>query len=227
MYSEIRLPPGEALWRSNGSAGGVVIPADGCVDLILRDGQVAVAGPSTRWLASGPDGANGSFGLRFPPGRARHLLGVDLHRVADQIVLLEDLVSRGRAMQLREAMIPLETGPGPTSALSLIAAEVAESSRWSEAVRRAAFEEAPAKDVSATMSGSDRSFRRRMLATFGYGYATLVRLERARRAQWLLRSGSTIAAAAAETGFADQPHLSREFRRLVGRSPAQFAASSA
>jgi AraC-like DNA-binding protein len=205
----------------------MVVPADGCVDLILRDGRVAVAGPSTRWIATGHDGTSGSFGFRLPPGRAGHLLGVELHNFADQLVPLEDIVSRGLAIQLREAVIPLEAGPRSVSALSAIAAEAAGSSQWSDAVRRAAYGGSPAGDVSATLSGSDRSFRRRMLGTFGYGYATLVRVERARRAQRLLRSGSPIATAAAETGFADQPHLSREFRRLVGQSPAQFAASSA
>ncbi|SKB02083.1 transcriptional regulator, AraC family [Agreia bicolorata] len=227
MYSEIQLPQGAVLWRSHDSAGGAVVPADGCVDLILRDGGVDVAGPSTRWITTGRDGGSGSFGLRLLPGRAGHLLGVDLHEFADQLVPLDDLVVRGLAMRLREAMIPLEVGAGVDAALTSIAAEVAESSRWSESVREAASDALPAEVVSGEMSGSARSFRRRMLATFGYGYATLVRLERARRAQRLLRSGSPIASAAAEAGFADQPHLSREFRRLVGESPAQFAASSA
>ncbi len=66
-----------------------------------------------------------------------------------------------------------------------------------------------------------------MVETFGYGYATLVRIERARRAREMLVRGSPISEAAAIAGFADQPHLSREFRRLVGVSPGQFAASSA
>lgn len=224
MYSESQLQHGLVLWRSHGSAGGVVVPADGCVDLILRDGWVDVAGPSTRWLTTGRDGASGSLGLRLPPGRAGHLLGVDLHEFADQLVPLDDLVGRGLAMRLHEAMIPLEAGAGDHGALISIAAEGTESSRWSESVRKAAAEATPAEDVAAARSGSARSFRRRMLATFGYGYATLVRLERAHRAQTLLLSGSPIASAAAEAGFADQPHLSREFRRLVGERPAQFAA---
>lgn len=140
---------------------------------------------------------------------------------------LDDIVGRGLAMRLHEAMIPLEAGTGAPAALFSMAAEVAVSSRWSESVHIAASEATPAEVVSAALSGSARSFRRRMLATFGYGYATLVRLERAHRAQRLLRLGSPIASAAAEAGFADQPHLSREFRRLVGESPAQFAASVA
>ncbi|WP_460739852.1 helix-turn-helix domain-containing protein [Microbacterium neimengense] len=66
-----------------------------------------------------------------------------------------------------------------------------------------------------------------MRERFGYGYAILVRIERARRAQELLRTGLPLADVAAAAGFADQPHFSREFRRLVGASPAQFASSAA
>ncbi|MBD8536291.1 helix-turn-helix transcriptional regulator [Plantibacter sp. CFBP 13570] len=227
MYSERVLLSGDALWRSEDSAGGAVVPADGCVDLILRDGRVEVAGPSTRWLATGPDGAAGSFGFRMQPGRARLLLGLDLAAIADQLVPLDDVADRRTAARLREAMIPLEAGPAPIGTLATFAAQLAEASRWSDAVRRAASEATPARDVSATLSGSERSFRRRMLATFGYGYATLVRLDRAHRARSSLRSGSSIADVAASAGYADQPHLSREFRRLVGSSPAQFAASAA
>ncbi len=53
------------------------------------------------------------------------------------------------------------------------------------------------------------------------------RLERAHRAQTLLRAGTPLADAAARAGYADQPHLSREFRRVVGVSPRQFAGSTA
>lgn len=227
MYSERVLLSGDALWRSEDSAGGAVVPADGCVDLILRDGRVEVAGPSTRWLATGPDGVAGSFGFRMQPGRARLLLGLDLAAIADRLVPLDDVTDRRTAARLREAMIPLEAGPSPIGTLATFAAQLAEASRWSDAVRRAASEATPARDVAATLSGSERSFRRRMLATFGYGYATLVRLDRAHHARSLLRSGSSIADVAASVGYADQPHLSREFRRLVGSSPAQFATSAA
>ncbi|ROR83434.1 transcriptional regulator, AraC family [Plantibacter flavus] len=227
MYSERVLLSGEALWRSEGSVGGAVVPADGCVDLILRDGRVEVAGPSTRWLATGPDGAAGSFGFRMQPGRAGLLLGLDLAAIADQLVPLDDVADRRTAARLREAMTPLEAGPAPIGTLAAFSAQLAEASPWSDAVRRSASEATSARDVAATLSGSERSFRRRMLATFGYGYATLVRLDRAHRARSSLRSGSSIADVAASAGYADQPHLSREFRRLVGSSPAQFAASAA
>jgi len=51
-------------------------------------------------------------------------------------------------------------------------------------------------------------------------YQMHVRIE---RAKWLLRSGRTLAQTAAEVGFADQSHLTRHFKRIVGITPGQFA----
>ena len=43
------------------------------------------------------------------------------------------------------------------------------------------------------------------------------------RAKELLRDGWSIAAAAAETGFVDQSHLSKHFKRVVGVTPGRYS----
>jgi AraC-like DNA-binding protein len=45
---------------------------------------------------------------------------------------------------------------------------------------------------------------------------------RIRRARRMLERGETIAATAAATGFADQSHLHRNFRRSLGMTPAEY-----
>jgi transcriptional regulator GlxA family with amidase domain len=47
---------------------------------------------------------------------------------------------------------------------------------------------------------------------------------RVRRAKILLLAGCPIAQAAAETGFWDQAHLTRHFKRTVGLSPGRYVA---
>jgi AraC-like DNA-binding protein len=55
-------------------------------------------------------------------------------------------------------------------------------------------------------------------------YRTLRRLARARAA---IEAGATLVEAAAESGFADQSHLTRQFKRAYGLTPARWAAAVA
>jgi AraC-like DNA-binding protein len=53
-------------------------------------------------------------------------------------------------------------------------------------------------------------------------YLTQLRINRA-KAQ--LQAGDPIADVAAATGFSDQSHLTRRFKRIVGVTPGQFVSS--
>jgi AraC-like DNA-binding protein len=64
-----------------------------------------------------------------------------------------------------------------------------------------------------------RAFRREV-GLPPYGLLIQVRIERAKQ---LLQAGVPIAAVAQQVGFADQSHLTRHFRRLVGVTPGVFA----
>jgi AraC-like DNA-binding protein len=54
-------------------------------------------------------------------------------------------------------------------------------------------------------------------------YQTQVRIARARK---LIRKGYSISHVALETGFFDQSHLSRNFKRIVGVTPGQYLSQS-
>lgn len=53
-------------------------------------------------------------------------------------------------------------------------------------------------------------------------YLIQVRVAQAKR---LLRSGMAIAQVASDTGFADQSHLTRHFKRILGVTPGQYSNS--
>jgi AraC-like DNA-binding protein len=65
-----------------------------------------------------------------------------------------------------------------------------------------------------------RHFRSR-LGTSPYRYLVLRRLDAARA---LLRAGETLADAAAASGFADQSHMTRQFKRAYGLPPGRWRA---
>ena len=76
--------------------------------------------------------------------------------------------------------------------------------------------------LSRRLGRSREGFTRRFNKEFGmppHAYRLITRLNRARA---LLRGGDPIAVIAAETGFADQSHLGRHFRRVFGATPAAY-----
>lgn len=227
MYSELALDGGPTIWRSIGSHGAI-IAADGCADLILRDEEVFVAGPSTCWIETRADGDDGALGLRFSPGRAKTTLALDLSEISDQLVPLSDLVGREATIQARELLLRArETWPAAPDLVAVLCATAGQARPWTSLVSFHARRGTPSWKVAQLLDWSPRTFRRRMLADFGYPYLTLVRIDRAKRAQAYMRDGASPIEAAARAGYADQPHLSREFRRLVGASPGQFSTSAA
>ena len=62
---------------------------------------------------------------------------------------------------------------------------------------------------------------RACLGTSPYRYLVMRRLDRARA---LIRRGARLADAAADCGFADQSHMTRQFKRAYGLSPGRWAA---
>lgn len=227
MHAERSLEHGCALWRSRG-ADAETIPADGCVDVIVRDDELWLAGPSTRSIRTWPDGAGETLGLRYAPGLASHALGLDLSEVRDAHAPLQDVVGAGRARRLARALRAQAAAPGTRGvAAELLPAHAVGDGGWTSVVRRAAVDGGDAVTVARELGWSARHLRRRTASAFGYGFGSLVRIERARRARALIEGGVGLAAAAVEAGYADQAHMTREFARLVGRTPGQVAGSAA
>jgi AraC-like DNA-binding protein len=80
-------------------------------------------------------------------------------------------------------------------------------------------------DLSAVAGLSRFELVRRFRAQTGltpHAFQTNLRIARARE---LLTAGEPPAGVAAACGFADQPHLTRTFKRAVGVTPARFAAA--
>lgn len=73
---------------------------------------------------------------------------------------------------------------------------------------------------------SFRTVRHRFLRATGLTQNHVLQMERARRAQALLRNGLSILDTVEEAGYFDQPHLTRSLKHWLGHTPAQIIRMS-
>ena len=82
-----------------------------------------------------------------------------------------------------------------------------------------------ADDLAAVVGCSRFAAYRAFVSAYGVSPSDYQRQLRIREARRLLAAGVAPARAAAEAGFADQPHLTRWFRRYYGITPAAYQAA--
>lgn len=75
-----------------------------------------------------------------------------------------------------------------------------------------------------TKGFSDRSIRRHTQNTTGLSPYFFHQIQRAQQATQLLQQGKAIAQVAVETGYADQAHMTKAVKALIGMTPAQIIA---
>jgi AraC-like DNA-binding protein len=209
--------PGAYVWRRTAqreARAGLVLP-DGCMDLLWWQGDLIVAGPDTVAYESALAAGEAIVGLRFAPGVAPAALGVPADELRDRRVRLSALWPTRAA---REAAERVSADPGRVLE-ELAAGRLAAADGPDPAVPAVVAmlrTGAPVAAVADEVGLSERQLHRRSLAAFGYGPKTLARILRLGRALDLARAGTPLASVAAETGYADQAHLSRDTRALAG-----------
>jgi Helix-turn-helix domain len=85
--------------------------------------------------------------------------------------------------------------------------------------------------ASAALQGdveglSTRSVQRRVSRATGLTQGAIRQIRRAERAVELLSRGVSAPDVARRAGYADQPHLTRSFKRFVGQTPSQIVTSA-
>jgi AraC-like DNA-binding protein len=216
-----RVPVGEA------GRDALVLP-DACADLIWQQGRGAfVAGPDTGPMPTRIGAGTVVLGVRFRPSAGGPALGLPLSELRDQRVDLADL----RPAQARR--LPAALDPGAAAARLLdVAADLVGDGPPDPAMTRVAIRlrdpRARTEDVAADIGLSLRQLRRRCHAAVGYGPKTLQRILRFQRfVSRIDRDRADLAVLAAETGYADQAHLTRECLSLSGLTPAALARQRA
>jgi AraC-like DNA-binding protein len=181
------------------------------------------------------DGDAACVQLNFTPLGARLALGLPMDALAGRLVPLDDLPSLGLADPLAaRAAWPDRLAFAEAWAAARIRAGLAvqgPEARTANAAYRLLARSHGAARIGALadrVGWSRKRLAARFRQEFGLAPKPIARIHRFRRAQALAARGAPDwADIAAACGYADQPHLVREFRALAGRTPAAWAAARA
>jgi AraC-like DNA-binding protein len=243
-YRELPPPPGTeahvaCLWVSHDRA--VRVLPDACADVVFSDGHLIVAGPATTASTALATPGRPRVGVRFRVGSAGPALGVAASELLDLGAPLTELWGpSARRLEDRVALAPTpaaaldalvrglaERLPRPGEGDRLIRAAVQLLRRDSPYADRAT--ERGIAAVARQVGLGERQLRRRFERAVGYGPSTFVRVHRFQRFLALANEAphAPLARLAADAGYADQAHLTRETRRLAGLPASRLLAEGA
>lgn len=199
----------------------VTVLPDGCVDVVLEvtgaDSRAWVFGSTTRPTKVACLPGARYLGVRFRPGRSRHFLRAAAHELTDR---REDAASL-----LRFAVDP-KTFPRLDQILArTLAMAPPVDSRVDEAVRRieGAHGAVRTDELARRLGVSLRQLQRGFARDVGVTPKLFAMISRAGHAARLLRGRASLADTAAQAGYADQSHMTRDFARLAGVTPRAVA----
>jgi AraC-like DNA-binding protein len=207
---------------------------NGCAEIAYRrdTGSLMIAGPRSGPAVAGLEPGTTVVGLRLRPGAA--CVFAPAHELVDVEVELEAIW--GPSARLLEER--LAEAPSSETATTLLETELlarrAKARELDGLVAEAVRRLQPGRPVhlGAATGGlfiSPRQLRRRFASAVGFGPKRLQRILRFQGFLALANAGGDVPLArfAAEAGYADQAHLTRECGRLSGLSPSAFLAETA
>ncbi|HEX3501320.1 MAG TPA: AraC family transcriptional regulator [Stellaceae bacterium] len=142
--------------------------------------------------------------------------------LADLDSPLEDLAADQAVLSLAEALRALDPSAAARASSPACAVAVERARQFLDAH----LDRTVASTELETVTGLDRyalaRHFRTLLGTSPYRYLTMRRLDRARA---LIRTGHAISDAAYASGFADQSHMTRQFKQAFGLPPGRWRAA--
>jgi AraC-like DNA-binding protein len=203
------------------------------VQLVIERASSAVAGVFTGRFVRRLEGCGRVLGVKFLPGGFRPFLPGPVSALTDRRAALAEVFGRSADDLERRTL----AAPGPEAAFAVI-------QEFLRARRPEASEAMMQARRIVECAATDRAVTRvdQLIAGFGLGPRRLQRLFDEYvgvRPKWVIQryrlheAAERIAASpdqvwadlALELGYADQAHFVRDFRRLVGSTPAAYARS--
>ncbi len=243
-YREFAVPPllGShflCFWTqtARGSEGKYVhrVLPDGCIDIVLVNDDPPVAvGPWTKSFVIPLPVGTRILGARLHPGRAPSLLGLPATEILNQSVPL--LVISGGLRKTRFDRVFDQ--PNAAARLSALAEALVPSLKYAAPLDEAVAASitwlgyhpgARIEHLSSCIGISNRQLQRRFLSAVGYGpkmFQSVLRFQRLLKIAKGTGMQQSLAELAAEAGYADQAHMTREFRRFAGVQPTALLHSA-
>ncbi|MGF0320427.1 AraC family transcriptional regulator [Nocardia fluminea] len=190
------------------------------VHLTFRDGRAELHGPSSAHAHRELTGSGSVFGVAFQPGMFGPFLDGPVANLRDRVIdattvfgpRLPDPVDVGSVERYLRAHLPVDDPAAANAARTV--AMVAEDAGITTV-------DALARRCGTSVRGVQRLFAEYV----GIGPKWVIRRYRLQEVTVRLADGLEIdwAALAADLGYADQPHLSRDFRKIFGEPPTHYA----
>jgi AraC-like DNA-binding protein len=240
-------------WVAHTGAGasspGPIIP-DACSDIVVvGDSAPHVAGPATRTHVAPETPGMRVVGIRFRPGATRVAFGCDANELLDEETELRAVCGVAVSM-LADELTHAQSADVARAALERwVRARVVRDPHRDASARSAANalvsgRVRTVRELGHALGWSARRVHREITATCGYGPKTLQRIVRMQRVvRRVLRKGGgewgvggdgthlgsrdympPLARLALDAGYADQAHMTRDFRDLTGFTPRQLLA---
>ncbi|MEJ3404266.1 helix-turn-helix domain-containing protein [Rathayibacter sp. YIM 133350] len=207
-------------------------------NLVIEPTDAGLYGPERGRGVQRLEGTGWAFGALLQPGIARALIDGDLARIVGSSAPLSSLRVAGTASlaaHVREAMRADADALAVAAFdewLHSLALELgSDAHRVREVVDRAENDRSIVRveQLAAVTGQSMRSLQRLVRDQLGLSPKWLIQRYRMQEAAFALSADAPLSLAdlAASLGFADQAHFTRDFRAVIGETPAVYAARAA
>jgi AraC-like DNA-binding protein len=216
---------------AHGAMTDSILP-DGCADIMVYDDEPPyVAGPdaTTRRVVL-LDGL-AIVGIRLRPGACRAVLGCSAAEIVNGGAWLRDIVKSGG--RLHRMMLAAPTRSSRLAVLedwvreALVGATDNDRAVIAACRLLSARSRTDVGEVARRLDWNARMIHRQFLAACGYGPKHFHRIMRIQEALRLARNevaSRRLADLAATAGYADQAHMTRDFRAITGFTPSAYFA---
>ena len=198
--------------------------------LVFDLGQTAIHGVVRGAFERTVSGAGRVLGVRFRPGGLRPFIGIPLSRLTDRTMAVDDVLHLGSA-EAEQRVLSQQTDRDMVAAaeamlLAVLPAPDPRSLLAARAVEAAAATGGPltAHALATQLGIEERSLQRLFSNYVGVSPKWVIQRFRLQEASWRLAAQGRVdlPALAAELGFSDQAHFTRDFSKLVGLPPLAY-----